>query len=208
MKDLSWSDVTLEQYLEIQAIKEIDSMDIMCELIRILFKIEDPESLPYTEFIKYSQELSFMSKDIVRVPLKDTYQINGRKYNLENNVIQLTTSQVIDYRNYSKEDNNIAKILSVFFIPEGHKYNDGYDIDQVINDIMDLDIKTVISMLDFFQKCWSIFIKVSRDYLTDQLKTTNLPEEKKKEIQEKVDLLQNMICSRLSSTTAKKQTKL
>ena len=189
---MNWSNITLEQYLEIQAIKEIDSMDVMVELIRILFKIEDPESLPYTEFIKYSQELSFMSKDIERVPLKDTYQINGRNYKLENNVMQLTTSQVIDYRNYSKEDNHIAKILSVFLIPEGHKYNDGYDIEQVINDLFDLDIQTVVSILDFFQKCWSVFTEVSLTYLMDQLQTMNLPEEKKKEIQEKVDLLQGL----------------
>ena len=189
---MNWSNITLEQYLEIQAIKEIDSMDVMVELIRILFKIEDPESLPYTEFIKYSQELSFMSKDIERVPLKDTYQINGRNYKLENNVMKLTTSQVIDYRNYSKEDNHIAKILSVFLIPEGHKYNDGYDIEQVINDLLDLDIQTVVSILDFFTICWKEFIKVSVAYLTNQLQTMNLPEEKKKEIQEKVDLLQGL----------------
>lgn len=189
---MNWSNITLEQYLEIQAIKEIDSMDVMVELIRILFKIEDPESLPYTEFIKYSQELSFMSKDIERVPLKDTYQINGRNYKLENNVMKLTTSQVIDYRNYSKEDNHITKILSVFLIPEGHKYNDGYDIEQVINDLLDLDIQTVVSILDFFTICWKEFIKVSVAYLTNQLQTMNLPEEKKKEIQEKVDLLQGL----------------
>ena len=189
---MNWSNITLEQYLEIQAIKEIDSMDVMVELIRILFKIEDPESLPYTEFIKYSQELSFMSKDIERVPLKDIYQINGRNYKLENNVMKLTTSQVIDYRNYSKEDNHITKILSVFLIPEGHQYNDGYDIEQVINDLFDLDIQTVVSILDFFQKCWSVFTEVSLTYLMDQLQTMNLPEEKKKEIQEKVDLLQGL----------------
>ena len=189
---MNWSNITLEQYLEIQAIKEIDSMDVMVELIRILFKIEDPESLPYTEFIKYSQELSFMSKDIERVPLKDTYQINGRNYKLENNVMKLTTSQVIDYRNYSKEDNHIAKILSVFLIPEGPQYNDGYDIEQVINDLLDLDIQTVVSILDFFTICWKEFIKVSVAYLTNQLQTMNLPEEKKKEIQEKVDLLQGL----------------
>lgn len=194
--NLSWSDVTLEQYMLIQEIKKQDSLDIMCELIKILFKIEDPESLAYTEFLKYTQQLEFMSKDIERIPLKDTYQINGRKYNLKNNVMQLTTSQVIDYRNYSKEDNHIAKILSVFLIPEGHTYNDGYDIEQVINDLLDLDIQTVVSILDFFTICWKEFIKVSVAYLTDQLNLKTIPEEKKKEIQEKVDLLQDLISSR------------
>jgi hypothetical protein len=192
MKDLSWSDVTLEQYMLIQEIKKHDSLDIVCEIIKILFNIKDPESLPYTEFIKYSQELSFMSKDIERVPLKDKYEINNNTYILKNNVMQLTTSQVIDYRNYSKEDNHIAKILSVFLIPEGHKYNDGYDIEQVINDLLDLDIQTVVSILDFFQKCWVEFIKISRDYLTSQLNLKTIPEEKKKEIEEKMDLLQDL----------------
>ena len=195
MKDLSWSDITLEQYMLIQEIKKQDSLDIMVELIKILLKIEDPEELPYTEFLKYTQQLEFMSKEIEKVPLKDTYQINGRNYKLENNVMLLSTSQVIDYRNYAKEDNHIAKLLSVFLIPEGHKYNDGYDIEQVVNDILDLDIKTVISMLDFFTTCWKEFIKVSVAYLTDQLNLKTIPEEKKKGIEEKKVLLQDLISS-------------
>lgn len=195
MKELSWSDVTLEQYMLIQEIKKHDSLDIMCEIIKILFKIENPEELPYTEFLKYSDKLKFLGNEIKRVPLKDKYEINGTTYILNNNVMLLTTSQVIDYRNYSKEDNNIAKILSVFLIPKNHRYNDGYDIEKVQNDILDLDIVTVISLMDFFQKCWSVFMKDSLTYLMDQLKKTEIPEEKKKEIQEKVELLQDLISS-------------
>lgn len=195
MKDLTWSDITLEQYMLIQEIKKQDSLDVMVELIKILFKIEDPESLAYTEFIKYSDRLKFLGKEITRVPLKDKYEINNNTYILENNVMLLSTSQVIDYRNYAKEDNHIAKLLSVFLIPEGHKYNDGYDIEQVVNDILDLDVQTVISMLDFFTTCWKEFIKVSVAYLTDQLNLKTIPEEKKKEIQEKVVLLQDLTSS-------------
>ena len=195
MKDLSWSDITLEQYMLIQEIKKQDSLDIMVELIKILFKIEDPESLPYTEFLKYSDKLKFLGKEITRVPLKDTYQINGTTYRLENNVMLFMTQQVVDWRNYSKEDNNMHKLLSVVMVPEDHKYNDGYSIEKVQDDMLDLDMPTVISLMDFFQKCWVEFIKVSRDYLTSQLKKTEIPEEKKKEIEEKMDLLQNMICS-------------
>ena len=196
MKDLSWSDITLEQYMLIQEIKKQDTLDIMVELVRILFNIEDPESLAYTEFLKYSEKLKFLSKEITKVPLKDSYTINGTTYILNNNVMLLSTSQVIDYRNYSKEDNNIAKILSVFLIPKDHKYNENYDIEKVQNDILDLDIVTVVSMLDFFQKCWSTFMEVSLTYLLDQLNLKTIPEEKKKEIQEKLELLQDLISSR------------
>lgn len=208
MKDLSWSDITLEQYMLIQEIKKQDSLDIMVELIKILFKIEDPESLPYTEFLKYSDKLKFLGKEITRVPLKDTYQINGTTYRLENNVMLFMTQQVVDWRNYSKEDNNMHKLLSVVMVPEDHKYNDGYSIEKVQDDMLDLDMPTVISLMDFFQKCWVEFIKVSRDYLTSQLKKTEIPEEKKKEIEEKMDLLRNMICSPLSSITVKRPMKL
>lgn len=195
MKDLSWSDITLEQYMLIQEIKKQDSLDIMVELIKILLKIEDPEELSYTDFLKYSDELKFLSKEIKKITLKDTYQINNTTYRLENNVMLFMTQQVIDWRNYSKEDNNMHKLLSVVMVPDGHKYNDGYSIEKVQNDMLDLDMPTVISLMDFFQKCWVEFIKVSRDYLTSQLKKTEIPEEKRKEIEEKMDLLQNMICS-------------
>lgn len=192
---LSWENITLEKFLEIQAIKELDPINITAQIIKILFNIEHPEELSYTEFLKYSENLKFLSKEIKRVPFKDTYQINNTTYRLENNVMLFMTQQVIDWRNYSKEDNNMHKLLSVIMVPDGHKYNDGYSIEKVQNDMLDLDMPTVISLMDFFQKCWVEFIKVSRDYLTSQLKTTEIPEEKKKEIEEKVDLLQNMICS-------------
>lgn len=205
---MNWSDITLEKFMEIQAIKEIDPINVTAQIIKILYGINDPESLPYTEFLKYSEDLKFLGKEIKRVPLKDTYQINGTTYVLENNVMTFMTQQVVDWRNYSKEENNMHKFMSVVMVPEGHKYNDGYDMEKVQNDMLDLDMSTVISLMDFFQKCWVEFIKVSRDYLTSQLEKTEIPEEKRKEIEEKADLLQNMICSRLSSTTAKKQTKL
>lgn len=193
--NLSWSDITLEKFLEIQTIKEIDPINVTTEIIKILYDVKDPESLPYTEFLKYSDKLKFLGKEITRVPLKDTYQINGTTYRLENNVMLFMTQQVVDWRNYSKEDNNMHKLLSVVMVPDGHKYNDGYSIEKVQDDMLDLDMPTVISLMDFFQKCWVEFIKVSRDYLTNQLNLKTIPEEKKKEIEEKVDLLQNMICS-------------
>lgn len=192
---LSWENITLEKFLEIQAIKELDPINITAQIIKILFNIEHPEELQYTEFLKYSEDLKFLNKEIKRVPLKDTYQINNTTYRLENNVMTFMTQQVIDWRNYSKEENNLHKLLSVVLVPKDHKYNDGYNIEKVQNDMLDLDMSTVISLMDFFQKCWRQFIKVSVTYLTDQLETMNLPEEKKKEIQQKVDLLQNMICS-------------
>lgn len=192
---LSWENITLEKFLEIQAIKELDPINITAQIIKILFNIEHPEELSYTDFLKYSEELKFLSKEIKRVTLKDTYQINGTTYRLENNVMLFMTQQVIDWRNYSKEDNNMNKLLSVVMVPDGHKYNDGYSIEKVQDDMLDLDMSTVISLMDFFQKCWVEFIKVSRDYLTSQLDLKTIPEEKKKEIQEKVDLLQDLTSS-------------
>lgn len=196
MKDLSWSEITLEQFLEIQAIKDLDPINITEDIIKILFKIENPEELPYTEFLKYSEKIKFLGKEITRVPLKDKYEINNNTYILDNNVMTFMTQQVVDWRNYSKEDNNMHKLLSVVLVPEGHRYNDGYDIEKVQNDMLDLDMATVISLMDFFQKCWCHFIEVSLTYLMDQLKKTEIPEEKRKEIEAKVEFLQNMISSR------------
>ena len=93
----------------------------------------------------------------------------------------VTTAQYVDFTNYSKS-NDISKMLSVFMIPEGHKYNDGYDMLQVINDINDLPVTVVNDAAFFFGRHFSVFMKTFQSYSIKQIKKTNMPKEVKKNL--------------------------
>lgn len=195
---LTWTDITLEKYLEIQAIRDIDNLNFMMELIKIVFNIDDPESLPYTEILQYSENLKFMSEPIKEIALKNYYIINRKKYFLDNDMINIKAQQVIDYRNYAKEENNIAKILSVFLIPEGHKYNDGYSIQQVQDDILSMNMVDVFSISNFFLKAWQTCLEVFQDYFKETVENSEkIPEETKKELMNQLkDLIPDLTFGR------------
>ena len=95
----------------------------------------------------------------------------------------MTTAQFVDYQNYSKENPvDISKCLSVFIIPKGHTYNDGYDLKQVQEDIKDLDMVTINTLAFFFKKLYILLLETTLLCLTQDMEKMNIPTEKKEEI--------------------------
>ena len=86
----------------------------------------------------------------------------------------------------------MAKTLSVFFIPKGFEYNEGYEINEVIEDIENnVDIVTASSVASFFELQSQTCIKALKDYslkvMKKAMKKQNEPMKKaelKKKIQE------------------------
>ena len=76
----------------------------------------------------------------------------------------------------------MKKILSVFFIPEGHKYNDGYDMLQVITDIGELPIPVVESAAFFFERQLVKFMEIFQSYSIKRIKKTKMPKEQKEKV--------------------------
>jgi hypothetical protein len=98
-------------------------------LIDVVYGV-DSIHLPVKDLPKYS--ISFLRDPIENVKIQDQYEINGTLYNSNAHLTEFSAAQYIDYSNYCKEDPiKYEKVLSVFFIPAGHTYNDGYDINKV-----------------------------------------------------------------------------
>lgn len=163
---MTWKDITLKQFLEIQDIIQVQDDYTAINLINCIYNL-DCEELPITELKKYT--LDFLKTDIPEVKLKKHYTLNGRTYDSNFDLTVVTTAQFIDYNNYIK-DPNYVDLLSVFFIPEGHKYNDGYDMKQVKEDLLQLDICTVKSAAFFFDRQLRILYKLFQHYSIKRLK--------------------------------------
>ena len=180
----TWKDITLRQFNKIQdLLQEIDEYTTL-NIIDVIYDV-DSANLPAMEVMnKYAHSLDFLMTTIpTNEKLKDTYTINQREYNSNINLTQMTTAQFVDYQNYSKENPvDISKCLSVFIIPKGHTYNDGYDLKQVQEAIKDLDMVTINTLAFFFKKLYILLLETTLLCLTQDMEKMNIPTEKKEEI--------------------------
>lgn len=179
---MEWKDITLRQFNKIQELLEVEDEYTSLNILDYLFEI-DSADLPLSEFGKYRNSLKFLSESIPNVEIEKEYTINGRTYTSSFDLTVVTTAQFIDYNNYCKEEKkDYAKLLSVFFIPKGHNYNDGYNMREVQEDLQDLNIAVVQSAAFFMTRQFQIFASLFLHYLTETLKKEKMNTEKKKQI--------------------------
>lgn len=194
---MTWNDISLKQYNELVNVDTTqDPIDYAAEVIRIVFDIDDPFSLSMQEFNKYSEMIKFIGDKVPDVKLKDVYKVNNKEYVLDGNVFEWSMSQLIDFRKYSATT-NLTDIVSCYIIPKGHKYNDGYEMEEVLKDINCLPITDILKMQSFFvQGAW-MSINIMVDYLQSQLKMTKAPK-----LQEKIETLKVLIAELQTNTTS------
>ena len=93
----------------------------------------------FTDFSKAEPAIKdkYTAGDMVLVPMLDFTQI--------------TVAQMMDFSVLSTDPvENIEKLLAIFLIPKGKKYNDGYDLMQVQKAILKMDFNEVSPLLAFF----------------------------------------------------------
>ena len=79
--------------------------------------------------------------------------------------------------------------ISCFFIPEGHKYNDGYDMLKVKEDVGDLPITTGNALAFFFKSQYITLLVLSQRSSLKKMKEVGMSKKKLKEMQEALTTL-------------------
>lgn len=148
---LRWNDIKYRTLLDIREAANIeDENERVYAIMEAVFG-EDVLNLPLKDFNEKCKELQFLQKEIPNdLHVKDI-KVNGREYYFDGILGKITTAQYIDFQNYQK-NNDEQKSFSVFIIPKGHKYNDGYDMDQVFKDILDMPVPVLFSASFFFSR--------------------------------------------------------
>jgi hypothetical protein len=212
----SWDSLTWKEY---EQLEQILNTDIPADyktvhVIALLsgLSIEDVERIPVNQFNKILPALEFLKTEPETHYHQFEYTINGREYDFKGKLQEITTAQYIDYRAYiSEEDKDIVKLMSVFLIPKGHEYNDGYDMEQVINDINDMCWLDLRAAAFFFRIQLAAYILILKSSLEKTLKATkkNKTPQEKKQIQKDIikmeEHLNNTVCFLLSSEYANTQ---
>lgn len=196
----NWDSIT---YSEFEQLVQILASDIpehykTVNLISLLsgWSIDELEDLPVTVFQSLIPALDFLNEMPKEIKHKNEYEVNGRKYILQADVDKICTAQFLDYTNYVKEENiSVTKLASVFLIPEGCKYGEGYDINQVIYDIGCMHFLDVKAVAFFLQLQYAAYLQIMITSLEGKMKKMKLP---KKEINKTLTPLKRMVRSLLS----------
>ena len=192
---MNWFNISLKKYIELKDLyldPEITDEDRLFYQIKILFDI-DPLKLKPTELHKYINEMKFLGEKVPKVKLKSTYKLGQNTYILKKDLKDFNVSMWIDFQNFLKEGSDIdnyAKLLSVFFFPEGKDvkdYGEGYDIEQVRNDINNhLSIIDATSIASFFLTYHKASLIASLIYTKRKILKTPLEKTEKKKIKKEM----------------------
>lgn len=160
IKYKSWNEVSISLYRQISEIcgLENEPLDKNIKLIALLsdspeddiwdLRMDEVESLfkdiAWVFNFKFNQK--WHGKKI---------KINGNSYDVSVDLQNFSISQYIDFQmlwpKIKESDSVYSQILATFIIPEGHKYNKDYELQEVINEIENyMPIPQANSVLYFF----------------------------------------------------------
>ena len=163
----SWDKVTIGKYQEIKAIVETvdDENEARTQLLSCItdIEIEDLLDMPLVRYNHLLQNITFVYEEIPKTMVATKYMLGGVTFEVMLNMEKMITAQFIDYQNYIKDVNaNLVPLLSIFLIPKGKKYNDGYDIVEMQRIIRDnLCIVDAAALTAFFLKWYESLLKVT-----------------------------------------------
>lgn len=190
---MNWNDISIKQYNDIKNLyldPDLSDEDRLILQINILFGV-DALKLKTNELHKYINEMKFLGSKIPKMKIKKEYKLGSNIYILKKELKDVTVAQWLDWQNFLKDGSdtdNFPNLLSIFFFPKGEtEYGDGYDIEQVRQDINNhLSIAEAMSISSFFltyQKALSIRFLL---YTKKQILKTPLTKEQKKKVKKEM----------------------
>ena len=201
----SWEEITWREFEQIEQILHADIPKYYktVHLISALSNtpVEEIELLPVTEFQKLLPHIDFLTTEPETHTHKFEYEVNGRQYDFRGEFYNITTAQYIDYRSYMDEElKDITKLMSVFLIPKGHEYNDGYDMEQVRNDIGDMCWLDIRACTFFFRILLGAYILTLKSSLVEEMKKdkTKSRKERREDIRRVEESFDSSVSSLLS----------
>lgn len=196
----SWEELTWNEYEQIEQILKTDIPNDYKSVHLISVLSAQPiaviEALPISQFTRLLPNLDFLQTEPDTHYHKFEYTINGREYDFKGKLNEISTAQYIDYRTYmSEEEKDIVNLMSVFLIPKGHDYNDGYDMEQVKSDIGDMNWLDLRAAAFFFRIQLTAFILILKSYLQKPMKTAKATKQQIKQMEESLNSMARFLLS-------------
>lgn len=154
--------ITIEKHKQIQRLLKENNVEdmqaVQAELLAIYADtdVDTIMSYPLTKYHKlvekfYADYFTDFSK--AEPAIKDKYTAGDMVLVPMLDFTQITVAQMMDFSVLSTDPvENIEKLLAIFLIPKGKKYNDGYDLMEVQKAILKMSFNELSPLLAFFLK--------------------------------------------------------
>lgn len=203
----TWNDITLGDLMQIRSINELqmatdDEKNLKVASLVCGIDYDTLTNMPLDDVRQYMDKTEFLLHEPVPNKARRTYVINGRKYKLLKNEMELLTSQYIDFQALHKEgfDKVPGELLSIMMVPEGHAYNDGYDKEQVISDMYDMHVEDALGIVDFFTLRFVRLMAWTRMFFKWKMRINRLTARRKdKEMMRATEIQLNLVMDELNS---------
>lgn len=170
------------KYLQILELAKGEDNDI--SIVSVLSDKTEDEllNMPLTEYRDLAERAGFLFYQPTPAKARKEYTLAGKKLRIEQKMERITTAQYIDFKEYAKAgETDVCRYLSVFLVPEGKNYNDGYDVDEVRDLIAEsLPTPDALGIRDFFVKRLGRLIAATLTYSRLMAAKITDPKEKKK----------------------------
>ena len=194
LKYKGWEDISVNIFQKLKAIETgigdmLDNLNANIQMLSVLCDCDEGKiaSLSTTEFSRLLSQTEFL-KEMPKAKIQDKYMVNGKRYDVFVSLKEMSVAQYIDFQTYVKDkDRYFKEMLTVFLIPHGKKYGEGYDVADVAEELGNhLSIVNAYSVLFFFILLYQSLTKVTLDCsLKDMMKM--MKKAKTKEEKEKLE---------------------
>ena len=134
-----WSDVTIAEYERIVDIinRTDDEIERLTGVISVLSGVDEDEiaDMPIADIARIGQKLDFLNSfDFNKNATYKSLVIDGETLVLA--VKDMSVAQYVDFQaTWSADTKDLARIISICYVPKGKKYNQDYDIEELIKKI-------------------------------------------------------------------------
>jgi hypothetical protein len=179
----SWKDITIADFKVIYDLQRENPEDRLLRLVALVNEVsyEDVLEMPISKLEAHFKDIDFLGQE-PKIPLmKGSYELGGTKYKVHTG--ELTTAMYIDFKQMAETYfDNLPQFLSIFLIPAGHKYGDGYDLVKTYQDISTMSIVDARAVASFFLTACglstAIFLRSSTHRINRMIKRARTQQEK------------------------------
>lgn len=178
----SYDKLPIGTYLDIQAATPrdpaednvIEDLNYQVAVLSALSGLTEREllNLPIGEYRAMVEQASFLTKAPASVKRPaGRYNLGDFTLIPTSDLRKVTTAQYIDFQSYAPEGNaKLVELLSVFLVPAGHHYGDGYDpLDVQAAIRAELSVADAVALVAFFFESW---VRLTQDTLRSLEKET------------------------------------
>lgn len=180
----NYADLPVGLYMEILATSRADMEDIdkQVRIISLLSGMPETQVLTLTipEYKEYAAATEFLTEPCPEGRVARSYRLGSLDLVPTSDLAKITAAQYIDFQTLSKGgDEKTVELCSVFLVPKGHKYADGYDIADVQDAIRrHLSVKDVVTLAAFFLRKYAESMIYSLTFCKREIR--RMKDEKKK----------------------------